>query len=94
MSYARFGQEGSDVYVILSTERRLECYACSLALVDEGQRCHFPSTQCRTTEAMVEHLHGHQEAGHVVPLSTFEGLAADAEVNDPIMAGWRGQADE
>jgi hypothetical protein len=76
VSYARFGVEGSDVYVYLGSSG-LECCACALS----------PRSQTfKTTEAMIEHLREHVKAGHVVPADTITELLADHDANDLFIA--------
>ena len=55
MSYSRFGY--ADVYVFMSVGGHLECCGCIL-----GDEWAFDSTQ-----AMVDHLSIHRDAGHHVP---------------------------
>ena len=73
MSYARFGWEGSDVYVFLSVDGCLECCACSLN----------PESECfDSTDAMLAHLREHVAAGDTVPEHTFARLEENREEND------------
>jgi hypothetical protein len=72
MSYARFGWDGSDVYVFLSVSGHLECCACKL-----GDAWDFPST-----DAMIAHLEAHRGVGHCVPQDTIDELLADKAEND------------
>lgn len=72
MSYARFGWNGSSVYVFLCVSGHLECCACSL-----GDKWEF-----RTTDAMLAHLDEHVAAGHTVPADCIERLKAHREEND------------
>jgi hypothetical protein len=74
MSYARFGWDGSSVYVFLSSFGYLECCGCSLTPNRFGE---FLSTA-----EMVRHLQEHQERGHTVPPETFDRLREDADWND------------
>lgn len=71
MSYARFGWNGSDVYVFVDVGGFLACCACSL-----GQPSHG------STADMLAHLDAHKAAGHTVPADCIEGLKAEAEDND------------
>lgn len=71
MSYARFGSQGSDVYVYAGTDA-YHCCGCAL----EGRE-KFP-----TTRELVEHLRDHQTTGHVVPEDTFAHLKAEGEENE------------
>jgi len=80
MSYARFGWDGSDVYIYLDVGGYLSCCACRF---HPEIREHF-----ETTDAMIEHLERHVEAGDTVPVDCFERLRADALENDAwILAG-------
>lgn len=59
MSYARWGHEGSDVYVIRT---------------DNGYYCHCSlqtTTVCGTPEEMIVHLAGHRRSGDTVPVSAI-----------------------
>ena len=61
MSYARFGWEGSDVYVFATSyggEDKLECCGCILNVTSQR----FSSVQ-----EMVDHLAEHTANGHHVP---------------------------
>ncbi len=73
MSYARFGWQGSDVYVYLDTGRYLNCCGCSLQ---------EDSFRASTTDEMLAHLRTHREAGHTVLDDTLHALADDAISND------------
>jgi len=83
MSYARFGCDGSDVYVFTSTAG-LEC--CGCALEDATAVPVFESNV-----AMIAHLERHVAAGHVVPDNCLERLRdpKDAAENERIWAGYR-----
>lgn len=83
MSYARFGWDGSDVYVFMSVGDReypggwLECCGCLL-----------PSNPDRwfrafSTVAMVDHLRDHATAGQHVPGDVVPELLADDAENFP-----------
>lgn len=72
MSYARFGQDGSDVYVYLDCGGWLACCGCSLH--DEGR--------FDTTANLITHLELHKAAGHDVPDECIEALEAEAAEND------------
>jgi hypothetical protein len=79
VSYARFGWEGSDVYVFLSVSGGLECCGCSIKEIG-------PSPLFDTTEEMLAHLEEHRSNDHTVPASTIEELKADAIENDQWIA--------
>jgi hypothetical protein len=73
MSYARFGWDGSDVYVFEHAGGFIQCCACALNEVEDGDI--FPkSTNLKTPREALEHLDAHQEAGHHVPANTFERM--------------------
>ncbi len=67
MSYARFGENDSDVYVY-SNGSSFVCCGCLLA--DESQ-------YLRSRAAVVEHLNEHVIAGHVVPQRAFDRLQSE-----------------
>lgn len=67
MSYVRMGEDGSDVYVYMTTAGLVCC----------GGR---PMT---STAAMVDHLRGHQADGDYVPGDVIPALEADDESNFP-----------
>jgi hypothetical protein len=65
VSYARWGCEGSDVYVF-ATGDYFVC--CDCRLRDETD------ATCKDEAAMIEHLLAHRRAGHTVPESAIERL--------------------
>lgn len=77
MSYARFGWDGSDVYVFLSVGGKLECCGCSL----RPRIWTYDSTA-----AMLAHLEDHRAAGHTVPDDCIERLKEEREKNDLFIA--------
>lgn len=74
MSYARFGWDGSDVYIFMS-DLGLECCGCSLHRDGDS----FPVFN--STQAMVDHLAEHRAAGDFVPEYVEDELWADDEEN-------------
>ncbi len=75
MSYARFGCDGSDVYVYVggSEERNLwVCCGCYLSP---------KSRDFDTPQEMMEHLLDHRAKGHVVPDCTLRCVQED--IDDP-----------
>lgn len=63
MSFVRFGEDGSDVYVY-ECKTGLECCACQL----RKDWIH------PTYSAMLDHLGEHRKAGHRVPQDVFDEL--------------------
>lgn len=97
MSYIRFGEDGSDVYVYLSTSGHLECSMCPL---QKREQVEDPNaflgfylksvepviqTEFDNTADMLAHLELHIAAGHCVPPRVMTELRADAEENDDWM---------
>ena len=99
MSYARFGWDGSDFYIILKTQGYLDCCGCWLQeteWVEDPRRSlikgylkpvgEIIQTEFTTTADLVQHLNAHRDAGHHVPECAIEALLADAERNDAWIA--------
>jgi hypothetical protein len=84
MSYARFGWDGSDVYVFMSVGNAehpggwLECCSCSLTTPRWFRAF--------STAAMVRHLRAHADAGQHVPGDVIPELLADDAENFPTPA--------
>jgi hypothetical protein len=76
VSYARFGWDGSDVYVYCDVNGYLCCCGCDLS--DDWR--HY------STDAMIAHLRKHVEAGHTVPDDVIPELEADRARNDALIA--------
>lgn len=72
MSYVRFGEQNSDVYVYFSTGRGYVC--CSCHLVETP----FSVEKPRAVD-MIRHLEEHVAAGDTVPKRAFDRLLADTE---------------
>lgn len=73
MSYCRFGEDDSDVYVFRTGSRglgTLECCGCIL-----GERSFY----CQTEQQMIDHLHLHLAEGHLVPQKAFDRLEAERD---------------
>lgn len=70
MSYARYGHEGSDVYVFRSG-RGFECCGCILTPADT------PVFDKQT--GMIHHLQEHKKAGHTVPEHAIKRLREESE---------------
>lgn len=75
VSYARFGQDGSDVYVYMSVRGHLECCGCIRAT--SGDVC----PRADSTEEMVTHLQQHIEHGDTVPDYVIPDLRGDDAEN-------------
>jgi hypothetical protein len=69
VSYARFGWDGSDVYVYEHYAGFIECCGCMFC---DWEKDVFP--QLKTAREALEHLDKHVEAGHCVPADTFEKI--------------------
>jgi hypothetical protein len=83
MSYSRWGQDGSSVYVFLNTNGYLECCGCGLHAdpsksLDERE---FGFYTLRTSK-MISHLHEHIKAGECVPEYCIDRLLKDKTEND------------
>jgi hypothetical protein len=76
VSYARFGQQESSVYVYMHVDGWLECCWCDL-LTEED------CFQAYSTAAMVAHLREHEAAGDTVPAGVTAELEADDAENFP-----------
>lgn len=72
MSYARWGEDGSNVYVF-GTGDEIVCMQCTLDPDPGG------SFSTRQPGEMLAHLKRHREAGHIVPERAFERLFLEAE---------------
>ena len=75
MSYARFGCDGSDVYVYAGSVG-IECCGCALS-ADETDPAPMSHDQA------IAHLRLHVAAGQRVPEFVFERLAADRDQYPP-----------
>ena len=77
MSYARWGEDGSSVYVIAvgdaSHTDYLTCLQCKL------QRAGAGSFTCKTPREMLAHLHEHIARGDTVPPRALIRLEEEAE---------------
>jgi len=67
MSYVRMGEDGSDVYVYMTTAGLICCGGRAMT----------------STAAMVDHLRGHIADGDCVPPDVIPALEADDESNFP-----------
>lgn len=81
MSYARWGWDGSNVYVFDSARGGLECCACLLnepeAPWREGDPVFPDSFITVKVDEMAGHLQRHRDAGHTVPDSVEPAIRAD-----------------
>lgn len=82
MSYARFGADGSAVYVFMSVDGVLECCGCALPGPGGGG-----SFTADGTEEMIGHLAMHVEAGQAIPAGLVSRLRADDAENFPSAGG-------
>lgn len=69
MSYIRFGENNSDVYVYLCVDGGIEC--CDCIMLD---RCFHVNS----AEAMAQHLRDHIQRGHVVPDGVIQAIIDNA----------------
>lgn len=72
MSYARWGRDGSDVY-IYGTDPRVVCVACPLV---SGEIASFVA---KDEDEMLAHIERHRAAGHHVPSYADDELKADRD---------------
>jgi hypothetical protein len=89
VSYARFGWDGSDVYVYLDVAGSICCCACRLNEPEQwkdGDPLFPPSEYLLSTDDAIEHLRRHTEAGHTVPDTAVPNLIADRDENDAFIA--------
>ena len=93
MSYARFSN--GDVYVYLTDHegaRGYECQVCRLGKVRPNGW--HESAYGMDTDAILDHLRAHHEAGHSVPPDTADAIEADRAENEhwiafvPFAARW------
>ena len=71
MSYARFGVDGSAVYVYYDVGGFYNCCGCCL----DGHSFH-----AKTKKEIVEHLRTHRLHGHCVPQYVFDELESEKGV--------------
>ena len=76
VSYIRFGEGGSDLYVYSDGEQ-FHCCGCLFKTRDTGDA--FASAVFATREDILQHLLDHREEGHVVPDAAIERLQAEIE---------------
>lgn len=73
MSIARFGCDGSDVYVYQNTEGGYECCGCIFLSEEIVDLATF-----KTAAELLGHMDLHRRAGHSVPNYVFQQLADEA----------------
>lgn len=73
MSYIRFGEQGSDVYVYQDANNSLVCCACKFI----GDQPVDHDYTCDRRSRMIAHLLRHVKAGHVVPQKAFHSLRSE-----------------
>lgn len=73
MSYAKWGCDGSEVYVFKNGEGKFECHECRLE--DETVTFDLPNE-------MITHLEEHTDAGHNVPDDCVKELAKEVALTD------------
>lgn len=71
MAYARFGSDGSDVYVFRSTRGGYECCGCPRIGQVEDPRFETPGE-------MADHLEADRAAGYNVPQYAIDRLRKEA----------------
>ncbi|MBN8867499.1 MAG: hypothetical protein J0H98_08090 [Solirubrobacterales bacterium] len=76
MSYARFEDPGSSVYVYLDIGGYLKCCGCPI----------LGDFRAFSTAAMIEHLDRHRDIGDTVPADCYSRLREDADENDAWIA--------
>lgn len=70
MAYARYGADGSDVYVFMHYNGCFVCFGCEDAPNEDELR--LPSRS-----ALIAHLEDHRKRGHFVPEQAFERLRSE-----------------
>ena len=85
MSYARWGWENSDVYLVGCVLRPppddthlITCIGCLLIRDDEEDWLMSPSLDFETKDGILNHLEDHRKAGHVIPESAIEKIKEDS----------------
>lgn len=77
LSYARFGEDGSDVYVFHSLEDMFLCVGCRIETTETGDMT--ASFACHTREEMLAHLRAHLVLEHKVPDRAIDRLEREIE---------------
>jgi hypothetical protein len=73
VSYARFRENESDVYVFANASGYYDCCYCGLGPTDY---------HTRFAAAMASHLRKHIAAGHTVPTGTIDQILADGNMEE------------
>jgi hypothetical protein len=90
VSYARWGAEGSEVYVFAHSGGHFCCMGCRLLPADSEGYYDDDFTRATRTE-MIAHLEAHRAVGHAVPESALERLHKEVAAG---MDAWADQGDE
>jgi hypothetical protein len=85
MAYARWGWDGSDVYVFLNVSGWIECCSCWMN-EPIPESAFSESFQGRSADEMIAHLREHVAAGHTVPEDLIPDINADRERIDSYIA--------
>lgn len=103
MSYARFGWDGSDVYVFLNVAGYFSCCGCQLIereyveskdyilgfyLKPINEEEASKPESFYSTKEIIDHLEEHKKAGHYVPDSCIERILEEEEENDKWIKNW------
>jgi hypothetical protein len=67
MSYIRFGEDGSDVYIYGDCNGKICCCGCGINEADEYRSMYFDKIS-----DLLKHLRKHRRAGQCVPTSVFK----------------------
>lgn len=73
MSYARFGWDGSDVYIYEHVGGFIECCGCSLTKPEDPHEI-FGFYHANTAREMLSHIDEHLAAGDTVPTDCIERI--------------------
>ena len=79
MSYCRFTQKDSDVYVYANVPGGVICCACRLTQKNEYGI--YKDTVCETEKDMLKHLCEHMSMGHKVPKRAIKRLEREMKEN-------------
>ena len=76
MSYARYGEDGSDIYLYEDIAGGYTCALCSLLPKEAGN---WSSFHCDTLEEVKEHLEQHVANGDIVPERAVKRVLRELE---------------